>query len=121
MKRAIFASFALSLAAGVVSAQDAAVAAANPATPAIPSAGASASVEFKTIDSNSDGRVSSAEAQANMDLRSAFSTLDADRDSYLSQSEYAKWNKATKPATPAVPASPSPSSDSKSPASGSDK
>jgi Ca2+-binding EF-hand superfamily protein len=108
MKRAIVGTFALTLAAGFVSAQNAA----TPATPAIPSQGASASVDFKSIDTNSDGKLSSAEVQSNMELRSAFATLDADRDTYLSQSEYAKWNKDSKPATPAVPATPSPSSSS---------
>jgi hypothetical protein len=71
-------------------------------------------VEFSTIDKDKDGRVSSAEAQANADLRTAFSTLDADRDSHLSQTEYSKWSKAKKPdsSAPASPRSESSSSDS---------
>jgi hypothetical protein len=120
MKRAIVGTFALTLAAGLVSAQNAA----TPATPAIPSQGASASVDFKSVDANNDGKLSSTEVQSNTELKSAFATLDADRDTYLSQSEYAKWNKAAKPATPAVPASPSSSSSSsemKAPGSDSEK
>jgi hypothetical protein len=48
--------------------------------------------EFTSIDTNKDGKVSSTEAQSNTELRSAFSTLDADKDTYLSQSEFAKWS-----------------------------
>ena len=36
------------------------------------------------------------EAQSNSDLRSAFSSLDADKDTYLTPSELAKWNKMDK-------------------------
>lgn len=91
MKRAIVGSLALSFAAGIVSAQ-------QPSPPAAgtPSQGASASVEFGSIDTNRDGRLSTAEVQSHSDLKSSFATLDADRDSYLSQTEYSKWNKAGK-------------------------
>lgn len=47
--------------------------------------------EFSSIDQNKDGKLSMAEAQTNTALQSAFATLDADRDAYLSQTEYAKW------------------------------
>ena len=55
-------------------------------------AGASVAHDFSSIDTNKDGKVSSTEAQSNSELRSAFSTLDADNDTYLSQSEFAKWS-----------------------------
>jgi hypothetical protein len=63
-----------------------------------PSANAavSAMVKIGEIDLDQDGRVSSAEAQSNAQLRTSFATLDADSDGYLSRSEYAKWNKAHK-------------------------
>lgn len=48
--------------------------------------------DFGSMDTNKDGKVSSTEAQSNSELRSAFSTLDADKDTYLSQSEFAKWS-----------------------------
>jgi len=83
-------SFVLSCAiAGAVFAQ-----AAPPVAPALP--GASSSAEFTAIDQNKDGKVSSTEAQSNTDLRSAFSSLDADKDTYLTPSEFSKWNKAGK-------------------------
>src|SRR5690606_18823758 len=90
MKRAIIGSLALTLAAGVVSAQNAT----PPATS--PGQGASSSMEFGTVDANRDGRVSSAEAQSHSELRTEFSKLDADSDTYLSQAEFQKWNKAGK-------------------------
>lgn len=61
-----------------------------------PAQGAGASSEFGSLDTNRDGKVSSTEAQSNSELRSAFSSLDADKDTYLSQSEFAKWNKTGK-------------------------
>ncbi len=109
-------SLVLSLAAaGVVYAQ------APAATPA-PAAGMSASADFTSVDQNKDGRVSSAEAQSHADLNTAFSTLDADRDSYLSQTEFQKWNKAGKAkdgaSSPgAAPAQPRSQSESSSEAS----
>jgi len=99
MKRAIAGSLVLSFAAGVVLAQ-------APA-PTTPSQGASASVEFSSIDANRDGRLSTGEVQSHSDLKSSFASLDADRDSYLSATEYSKWNKAGKmaPSTSDTPKS----------------
>lgn len=57
-------------------------------------AGAGASVAFDTVDQNSDGRISQAEAQSNQALRTQFQTLDANGDGYLSQDEFARWNNA---------------------------
>jgi len=85
-------SFALSCAlVGAVFAQGAPAPA--PVTPA-PSVGISS--EFGSIDTNKDGKVSSTEAQSNTELRSAFPSLDADKDTYLTPSEFAKWNKVGK-------------------------
>lgn len=93
MKRALIGSLALSLAAGIASAQTAA-----PAAGASPAAagGAAASMDFNTIDANSDGRLSSAEVRSHAELNTAFTTLDTDSDTYLSQTEYSKWNKGAK-------------------------
>lgn len=83
MKRALIGTFALSLAAGVAYAQD------NAAAGGASQTGA-ASLQFSTVDTNNDGRVSSAEAQAHAELRSEFARLDANSDGYLSQSEFDK-------------------------------
>jgi hypothetical protein len=48
--------------------------------------------QFTSVDTNKDGRISRTEAQTHGTLGSSFETLDADRDSYLSESEYGKWN-----------------------------
>ena len=80
MKRAIIGTFALSLAAGMAFAQDAG----GPAPAGGASQGGSASLQFSTVDTNGDGRISSAEAQSHSSLRSSFSTLDANSDGYLS-------------------------------------
>ncbi len=87
MKRAIIGTFALSLAAGVAYAQDNAGAA---GAAGASSQGGSASLQFSTVDSNGDGRISSAEAQAHSQLRGSFATLDANSDGHLSQSEFGK-------------------------------
>ena len=36
--------------------------------------------------------MSQVEARSHAELGTAFATLDADKDTYLSQSEFAKWN-----------------------------
>jgi hypothetical protein len=61
--------------------------------------------EFGSVDQNRDGRVSKVEAQAHAELTSQFATLDADRDSYLSQTEFGKW-KAVSPGAPPPSTSP---------------
>jgi len=96
-----FGSFVLSCAiAGAVFAQGAPAPA-----PVSPAAGVSASADFSVIDTNKDGKVSSTEAQSNTELRSAFSSLDADKDTYLTQSEFAKWNKSGKSGAMPAPGS----------------
>lgn len=100
MKRALIGSLALSLAAGIVSAQNAAPPAAT--SPGM-SQGAAAATDFNSLDANRDGRVSAAEARSHAELTSSFATLDADSDTYLSQSEFAKWNKGSKSSSPRAP------------------
>jgi len=63
------------------------------------------SIQFSSVDMNKDGKLSQAEVRSNAELQTAFTTLDADRDTYLSQSEFSKWNKAGKSAEQAVPKS----------------
>lgn len=55
-----------------------------------------AHMEFKSVDTNSDGRISREEARANVELTTNFGTLDGDTDTYLSQAEFAKWNQMGK-------------------------
>jgi Ca2+-binding EF-hand superfamily protein len=79
------------------------------------SQGHAAHMEFKSVDTNSDGRISREEARANVELTTNFGTLDGDTDTYLSQAEFAKWNQMGKGmkdketsnySTPKTPASP---------------
>jgi hypothetical protein len=111
MKRAFIGTLALSLAAGIVSAQDVAPPAAT--SPGM-SQGAAAATDFNSLDANRDGRVSAAEARSHAELSSSFATLDADKDSYLSQSEFDKWNKGSSaprsPSSPSGNSSPAPTS-----------
>lgn len=53
-------------------------------------------IEFATLDSNGDGRVSATEVQFVDDLKGSFGTLDANRDSNLSPTEFAQWARAAK-------------------------
>jgi Ca2+-binding EF-hand superfamily protein len=78
---------AMCAAAGLVFGQDAAPAKTTPQD---------APVQLSSVDTNKDGRISQDEAKSNADLQSVFSTLDGDHDSYLTQAEFSKWNKAAK-------------------------
>ena len=75
------------------------------APPAATPAPSADTIQFSTVDMNKDGKLSQAEVRSNAELQSSFSTLDADHDTYLTQSEFAKWNKAGKSAEPAAPKS----------------
>jgi hypothetical protein len=57
--------------------------------------------QFKSLDTNQDGRISKDEIKANSDLTASFTGLDADHDSYLSENEYAKWKAAPNTMAPA--------------------
>ena len=82
---------------GVMLAGAATLAAANDASMGASSKG------FKDLDVNSDGRVSTTEAQAHMQLNENFRTADADGDGYVSQTEFDAWTpSATAPASPAT-------------------
>lgn len=91
MKRAIIGTFALSLAAGVAYAQE------NTAPAGGASQSGAASLQFSTVDTDNDGRVSSAEAQAHPALRSDFARLDENSDGYLSQAEFDKLKSGSSP------------------------
>jgi hypothetical protein len=73
-------------------------------------------IPFSSLDTNKDGRVSKEEVKANNELTSSFATLDVDKDTYLSESEFGKWHSpsSTPPSgnmtTPAKPPSGSPQS-----------
>lgn len=85
-------------------------------------------VQFGTVDQNRDGRISRAEAMSHSgQLGSAFSSLDLDRDAYLTQSEFGKWaptrkaEESAKPTTAsdlAMPDSKSSTSATRTPATG---
>ncbi len=75
----------------------AAFAQATPATPAKPAApGKSAHMEFNAVDQNKDGKISQSEALTHGELTAKFAALDADSDTYLTNSEFAKWNQMGK-------------------------
>jgi len=48
-------------------------------------------IQFSSLDTNKDGRVSKEEVRANVELNSTFATLDTNKDSYLSEAEFGKW------------------------------
>jgi Ca2+-binding EF-hand superfamily protein len=48
-------------------------------------------VSFEELDKNADGRVSVTEAAASPKLNRAFSSVDQDRDDYISEREFQVW------------------------------
>lgn len=66
----------------------------------------SSAIDFATLDSNKDGRVSQTEVQFVDDLKGSFDALDANRDDNLSPTEFAHWGRAGK-SKDALPLSPS--------------
>jgi hypothetical protein len=63
-----------------------------------PSQGAGAA-SFTTLDANRDGRISQTEAAMHTELSGAFSTADANSDGALTQSEFTKWSSKSAPDT----------------------
>ena len=47
---------------------------------------------FKDLDTNADGKLSSAEVRSQSMLSRDFSTVDGDGDGYVSETEYASWS-----------------------------
>jgi hypothetical protein len=45
------------------------------------------------LDTDSDGKISAAEAAANTDINSAFATMDANNDGFITQAEYSAYHK----------------------------
>ena len=66
---------------------------------------------FKDLDANGDGRVSTTEAQSHAQLNEGFRTADANGDGYVSQTEFDAWAPTATPADPAAPATPATPSD----------
>jgi hypothetical protein len=60
--------------------------------PAAPAAG----TPFARLDINQDGRLSREEVSSSADLTSRFDALDGDRNAYISQLEYAKWEESSR-------------------------
>jgi hypothetical protein len=120
MKKATFGIAALPFAfAAAAAAQNAQ----NPATN--PGSTKTAPPQFRSLDTNKDGRVSKDEVKSHADITSSFATLDSDRDTYLSETEYGKWNSSTTPGASSTegnkppPANNAPQSGSDSQSSGS--
>lgn len=68
---------------------------------------ASTAADFKTYDSNGDGKISQQEYQAQGGSEGTFRMIDANGDGGLSHDEYVKKGSAsTPPAAPANPAAP---------------
>jgi hypothetical protein len=61
-------------------------------------------IDFRSLDTNHDGRISSVEGRASADLQDNFDALDKNQDGYLSPTEFAAWPRASKDGeTPADP------------------
>jgi hypothetical protein len=100
MKTVSLAALTLSVAfAGAALAQNTPNPAVNPGSTKV------APPEFKSLDTNKDGRVSRDEAKSQTDLTSTFATLDTDRDSYLSETEFGKWKPSSSSGSTAPDAS----------------
>lgn len=68
---------------------------------------ASTAADFKTYDSNGDGKISQQEYQAQGGSEGTFRMIDANGDGSLSHDEFVKKGSAsTPPAAPANPATP---------------
>lgn len=69
---------------------------------------ASTAADFKTYDSNGDGKISPQEYQAQGGSEGTFRMIDANGDGSLSHDEFVKKGGAAAPANPAAPDMPSP-------------
>ena len=56
------------------------------------SVGASAGVDFGSLDTNADGKLTRAEVKSNTELSARFKALDKNKDGKLSSDEYAARN-----------------------------
>jgi hypothetical protein len=73
-------------------------------TPPAPPADASAQpaqqgTTFESLDTNSDGKISKTEAEANANVKAQFSSYDINGDGFIERDEVSNANKAN-PATP---------------------
>jgi hypothetical protein len=64
-------------------------------------------LQFSALDINKDGRVSRDEVKAHAELTTSFGTLDSDKDTYLSETEFGKWHATPSPGA-VSPRDPSP-------------
>jgi len=67
-------------------------------------------VDFNTLDTNHDGKLSRREARADPDLSAQFDTLDVNHDGYLSLEEFQAWPRAKKTQEPEAGTAPGGSS-----------
>lgn len=58
---------------------------------------------FAKLDGDQDGRISRVEGRSNASLQGAFDRLDANRDGFLTTTEFALWEEAGKPGTGTTP------------------
>ncbi|MEO8314523.1 MAG: EF-hand domain-containing protein [Pseudomonadota bacterium] len=96
MKKAAYgiAAFSLVLATAVSAQAPVETPAQNPA---MNPGSKSATIQFSAADANKDGKVSKDEVKSQADLTSAFDRLDANHDTYLSESEFSKWSSSPTP------------------------
>ncbi len=55
---------------------------------------------FESLDTNSDGRISKTEAEANANVKSQFSSYDLNGDGYIERSEVDRANQSQQSETP---------------------
>jgi hypothetical protein len=72
-----------------------------------PAAPTTAGTPFARLDIDQDARLSREEVSSSADLTARFNALDGDRNGYISQLEYAKWEESSRvnnspPAKPAA-------------------
>lgn len=58
---------------------------------------------FESLDTNSDGRISKTEAEANANVKSQFSSYDLNGDGYIERSEVDRANQSQQSETPQQP------------------
>ncbi len=75
----------------------AAIAQAPPPDQGSPQQGAAS---FESLDTNSDGRISKTEAEANANVKAQFSSYDLNGDGYIERSEVDRANQSQQSETP---------------------
>ena len=61
---------------------------------------------FKDLDADGDGRVSTTEARSHSGLNQGFRSADTNGDGYVSETEFDAWTPSAMPAEPTTPSDP---------------